>query len=38
MLTYVLINAVKELAAKVEHLEQALAVATAQTAPAPVIA
>ncbi len=37
-LTYVLINAVKELAARVEHLEQALAVATAHTAPAPVIA
>ena len=31
-LTYVLINAVKELAAKVEHLEQALAVATAPAA------
>ena len=28
MLTYVLINAVKELAARVEHLEQALAAAT----------
>ena len=28
-LTYVLINAVKELAARVEHLEQALAAATA---------
>lgn len=37
-LTYVLINAVKELAAKVEHLEQALAAAAAQTEPGPVIA
>jgi hypothetical protein len=37
-LTYLLINAVKELAARVEHLEQALAAATAPTAPAPVIA
>jgi len=37
-LTYVLINAVKELAAKVEHLEQALAAAAAQTDAAPVIA
>jgi len=36
-LTYVLINAVKELAAKVEHLEQALAAAGAQTEPGPVI-
>jgi hypothetical protein len=39
MLTYVLINAVKELAARVEHLEQALAAATAPTADAvPVVA
>lgn len=38
-LTYVLINAVKELAAKVEHLEQALAVGTAPTAgPEPIVA
>jgi hypothetical protein len=37
-LTYVLINAVKELAARVDRLEQALAAARAQTAPAPVIA
>jgi hypothetical protein len=37
-LTYVLINAVKELAAKVEHLEQALAAATAQTEPGTGIA
>lgn len=38
-LTYVLINAVKELAAKVEDLEQALAVATAAAAdPSPVVA
>lgn len=34
-LTYVLINAVKELAAKVEHLEQALAAARSQTEPMP---
>ncbi len=38
MLTYVLINAVKELADRVERLEQALAVATAATTPAPTIA
>jgi endosialidase-like protein len=37
-LTFVLINAVKELAARVEHLEQALAVATAHPDSAPVIA
>jgi hypothetical protein len=37
-LTFVLINAVKELAARVEHLEQALAVATAHADSAPVIA
>jgi len=39
MLTYVLINAVKELAARVEHLEQALAAATVSAVdPAPVAA
>jgi hypothetical protein len=37
-LTFVLINAVKELAARVETLEQALAVATAQPDAAPVSA
>ena len=37
-LTYVLINAVKELAARVEHLEQALAAATAAARPGPVVA
>jgi hypothetical protein len=37
MLRYVLINAVKELAARVEQLEQALAVATATASPAPAI-
>ena len=36
-LTYVLINAVKELAARVEHLEQALAAATAATSSGPVV-
>jgi hypothetical protein len=39
MLTYVLINAVKELATRVEHLEQALAAATAPASDAaPVVA
>jgi hypothetical protein len=39
MLTYVLINAVKELAARVEHLEQALAAATVSAVdPGPVAA
>jgi hypothetical protein len=37
MLRYVLINAVKELAARVEHLEQALAAATAAASPVPAI-
>jgi len=38
MLTYVLINAVKELAARVEHLEQALAAATVPAVDAAVVA
>jgi hypothetical protein len=37
MLRYVLINAVKELAARVEQLEQALAAATAAAGPAPAM-
>jgi len=37
MLRYVLINAVKELAARVEQLEQALAAVTAAASPAPTI-
>jgi hypothetical protein len=37
-LTYVLINAVKELAAKVEHLEQALAQAAERSGSGPVVA
>jgi endosialidase-like protein len=37
-LTYALINAVKELAGRVEQLEQALAAATAPASPAPVVA
>jgi hypothetical protein len=38
MLTYVLINAVKELAARVEHLEQALAATVSAVGPGPVAA
>lgn len=37
-LTYVLINAVKELSARVQHLEQALATATAVPGPEPTVA